>query len=31
MENVLPKEKQIAAIGALAEGSGLRSIERLTG
>lgn len=31
MANVLPKEKQIACIGALAEGSSIRSIERLTG
>jgi IS1 family transposase len=31
MANVLPKDKQIAVIGALAEGSSLRSIERITG
>jgi IS1 family transposase len=31
MANVLPKDKQIAVIGALAEGSSVRSIERLTG
>lgn len=31
MANVLPKDKQIAIIGALAEGSSIRSIERLTG
>jgi len=31
MANVLSKDKQIAAIGALAEGSSIRSIERLTG
>lgn len=31
MANVLPKDKQIAVIGALAEGSSIRSIERLTG
>src|SRR6202453_1068882 len=31
MANKLPKEKQIAVIGALAEGSSIRSIERLTG
>jgi IS1 family transposase len=31
MANVLPKDKQIAVIGALTEGSSLRSIERITG
>lgn len=31
MANVLSKERQIAVIGALAEGSSIRSIERLTG
>jgi IS1 family transposase len=31
MANVLPQDKQIAVIGALAEGSSIRSIERLTG
>lgn len=31
MANVLPVDKQIAVIGALAEGSSIRSIERLTG
>jgi hypothetical protein len=31
MANVLPKDKQIAVIEALAEGSSIRSIERLTG
>ncbi len=31
MANVLPKEKQIAVIGALTEGSSIRSIERITG
>src|SRR5437868_13012336 len=31
MANVLGKDKQIAIIGALAEGSSIRSIERLTG
>jgi len=31
MANVLLKDKQIAVIGALAEGSSIRSIERLTG
>jgi IS1 family transposase len=31
MANVLCKDKQIAIIGALAEGSSIRSIERLTG
>lgn len=31
MANVLPKDKQIAVIGALAEGSSIRSIERITG
>jgi hypothetical protein len=29
--NVLNKEKQIVAVGALAEGSSIRSIERMTG
>ena len=31
MANILPKEKQITVIGALAEGSSIRSIERMTG
>src|SRR5688572_20272787 len=31
MANVLKMEKQIAVIGALAEGSSIRSIERITG
>jgi IS1 family transposase len=31
MANVLTKDKQIAVIGALAEGSSIRSIERITG
>ncbi len=31
MANVLGKDKQIAVIGALAEGSSIRSIERMTG
>lgn len=31
MANVLPTEKQIAIISALAEGSSIRSIERMTG
>jgi transposase len=31
MANVLPKEKQIAVIAALAEGSSIRAIERMTG
>jgi hypothetical protein len=31
MANVLGKDKQIAVIGALAEGSSIRSIERITG
>jgi IS1 family transposase len=31
MANILPIDKQIAVIGALAEGSSIRSIERLTG
>lgn len=31
MANILPKDKQIAVIGALAEGSSIRSIERITG
>ncbi len=31
MANVLGKDKQIAVIGALAEGSSIRSIERVTG
>ncbi len=31
MANVLPKDKQIAVIAALTEGSSLRSIERITG
>lgn len=31
MPNILPIEKQILAISALAEGSSIRSIERITG
>ena len=31
MANVLPREKQIAVIAALAEGSSIRAIERITG
>ncbi len=31
MSNVLQKDKQIAVIAALAEGSSIRSIERMTG
>jgi transposase len=31
MANVLPMEKRIAVISALAEGSGIRQIERMTG
>ncbi len=31
MANILSKDKQIAIIGALAEGSSIRSIERITG
>ena len=31
MANILKREKQIVAIGALAEGASIRSIERLTG
>lgn len=31
MANVLPIEKQVAVIGALAEGQSIRAIERLTG
>src|ERR1044072_7602636 len=31
MANVLPREKQIAVIAALAEGSSIRVIERITG
>ncbi len=31
MANILPKDKQIAVISALAEGSSIRSIERMTG
>jgi IS1 family transposase len=31
MANILPKEKQIAIIAALAEGSSIRGIERMTG
>ena len=31
MANILNREKQIACIGALAEGQSIRSIERLTG
>jgi len=31
MANVPPKEKQVAVISALAEGSGIRQIERMPG
>ncbi len=31
MANVLPTDKKIAIIGALTEGSSIRSIERMTG
>src|SRR5689334_23182831 len=31
MANVLPREKQITVIAALAEGSSIRAIERMTG
>src|SRR5882762_4063989 len=31
MANILPREKQVAVIAALAEGSSIRSIERMTG
>jgi len=31
MANVLAKDKQIAVVAALAEGSSIRSIERITG
>ena len=31
MPNVLPMEKKVAVISALAEGSGIRQIERITG
>src|SRR5438105_15218292 len=31
MANVLPKEKQISIVAALAEGSSIESIERMTG
>lgn len=31
MANILPKEKQITVVGALAEGNSIRSIERMTG
>ena len=31
MANVLPKDKQIAVIAALSEGSSIRAIERMTG
>jgi transposase-like protein len=31
MANILAKEKQIAVVSALAEGSSIRSIERMTG
>jgi hypothetical protein len=31
MPNVLPTDKQVAVISALAEGSGIRQIERMTG
>ena len=30
MANVLPKEKQVAIIAALAEGNSIRSVERMT-
>jgi len=31
MANALPMEKQVAATSALAEGSGIRQLERITG
>jgi hypothetical protein len=31
MANALPREKQVAVISALTEGSGIRQIERMTG
>lgn len=31
MANLLPKEKQITIIGALAEGSSMQAISRMTG
>ena len=31
MANVLPKEKQVQVIAALAEGNSIRAIERMTG
>ena len=31
MANILPREKQVAVIGALAEGSGICQIERMMG
>src|SRR6476660_6832261 len=31
MANVLPKDKQISVVAALAEGNSIRSIERMTG
>ena len=31
MANILPVEEQITAVGALAEGVSIRSIERITG
>ncbi len=31
MANILPKEKQVVVVSALAEGSSIRSIERMTG
>src|SRR5690242_2243711 len=31
MANVLPKEKRVAVIAALAEGNSIRSVERMTG
>lgn len=31
MANILPKDKQITAISALAEGTSIRAVERITG
>src|SRR5438128_7619545 len=31
MSNILPSEKQVAVVSALAEGNSIRSIERITG
>ena len=31
MSNILSMEKQVAVVAALAEGTGIRSIERMTG